>query len=90
MQLDSREGIIIFTVPVNKAMNIRTSIIRMTVSSTDNATNITCTAISQFPPSSDISDPALLLVQGSYLHVISSYDTHACIQVYWSQQVTSP
>ena len=71
MQLNSsRKGVTISTAVVNKTTNIRTSIIRMIVSSTDNAKNITCTAISRSsPPTIDSSDPALLFVQG-ILHVV--------------------
>ena len=50
------------------ALYIRMSTLRMMVSSTDNATNITCLVISLSPFSFDISDPALLLVQGSYFN----------------------
>ena len=66
MQLDSgRKGVTISTAAVNKTTSIRTSTVRMTVSSTDNAKNITCTAISRSsPPTIDSSDPALLFVQG--------------------------
>ena len=41
------------------------STLRMKVTSTDNATNITCTALKLTPLSSDKSAPALLLVQGN-------------------------
>ena len=63
-QLDNGEGIFITSVLVQ---NILISTLRMAVSSTDNATNITCTAISLEPFTKDQSNPVLLLVQGMCL-----------------------
>ena len=51
-------------IPVNLSQNVRMSILRMTVTSADNAVKITCIASWLKPISSDESDPALLLVQG--------------------------
>ena len=52
-------------ISVDAANGIRMSTLRMKVSSTDNATNITCTTLKSSPLSSDKSGPALLLVQGN-------------------------
>ena len=52
-------------ISVDAANGIRMSTLRMKVSSTDNATNITCTALKSSPLSSNTSGPALLLVQGN-------------------------
>ena len=60
-QLDNSEGVFIQTVLVQ---NILISTLRIPVSSTDNATNITCTAISLHPLAKDQSDPVLMMVQG--------------------------
>ena len=60
-QRDNEKGIVITSVLVNE---VHISTFRMTVSSTDNATNITCIAFRLTPLSSDVSNPALLLVQG--------------------------
>ena len=48
-------------IPVNLSQNVRMSILRMTVTSADNAVKITCIASWLKPISSDESDPALLL-----------------------------
>ena len=47
---------------------IRMSILRVAVSSIDNATNITCSAVTLSPFTKNESDPALLLVQGIIMH----------------------
>ena len=71
VQIDSNERIAINMAPVNAEQ--RRSTLDMTISSTDNATNITCTAISLNRQNestagrsvtSDVSVPVLLLVQG--------------------------
>ena len=49
---------------VDESQSIRMSTLRVPVSSVDDATNITCTAIKNSPLSSDESAPALLQVQG--------------------------
>ena len=63
-QLDNGRGVFIMPVAVNEAQNIRMSTLRLTVSSIDDATNITCTAISLSPFSKVVSNPAPLIVQG--------------------------
>ena len=61
------EGVVISPIKlVNLQKNIRMFTLRMTVTSTDNATNITCIAYSLSPKLSAKSGPALLLVQGIY------------------------
>ena len=60
-QRDNEKRIVITSVLVNE---VHISTFRMIVSSTDNASNITCIAFRLTPLSSDKSDPALLLVQG--------------------------
>ena len=62
-QIDEGEGVDIKTVKVNGSLNIRMSTLRLTVISTDNTTNIICTAYTLSPSSID-SDPVLLQVQG--------------------------
>ena len=63
---DNGERFVVMTVQINKAqLNVRKSTLIMTMSSTDTAANITCTAISRSNPVTTAeSDPALLLVQG--------------------------
>ena len=63
------EGVSIATVAVDGTQNIRISTLILTVSSTDNATNITCHVVLLTPISisSVDSNPALLLVQGIVL-----------------------
>ena len=58
----------IFITPVPLLVDgLRMSMLRIVVASTDNATNITCTAVKLDPFSiSNESEPALLLVQGTY------------------------
>ena len=51
-------------ISVDASNGIKMSTLRMKVNSTDDATNITCTALKLTPLSSDKSAPALLLVQG--------------------------
>ena len=63
-QLDSNEVVAIANVPVNEMQNLRMSTLRILVTSTDNATNITCIVVSLNPFTNDESDPVLLLVQG--------------------------
>ena len=60
-------------IPVNLSQNVRMSILRMTVTSADNAVKITCIASWLKPISSDESDPALLLVQGMEILSVSSF-----------------
>ena len=60
-QRDNEQDIIITSVVINE---VHTSTFRMKVSSTDNATNISCIAFLLTPLSSDGSSPVLLLVQG--------------------------
>ena len=64
----SNDGKKIFIAPpllVDEVQDLKISTLRVTVASTDNATNITCTAIKLDPFSiSNESEPALLLVQG--------------------------
>ena len=67
-QLSNGENIFI-TPPLllDEVQGLKMSTLRVTVTSTDNATNITCTAIKLDPFSiSNESEPALLLVQGTY------------------------
>ena len=64
-QLDNNEEVVIATVPVNVVQNLRMSTLRILVTSSDNATNITCVVVSLSPFTSDESDPVLLLVQGA-------------------------
>ena len=66
-QLSNIDGVSIATVAVDKTRNIRISTLRIPVSSTDDATNITCHAIVLTPISSVESSPVLLLVQGIVL-----------------------
>ena len=63
---DGIRTLISHAISVDAANGIRMSTLRMKVSSTDNATNITCTALKSSPLSSNRSAPALLLVQGNY------------------------
>lgn len=64
-QLDNGAGVTITPeVLVNETFQIRISTLRVTVTSVENATNITCTAFRQTPLSIKISYPAMLLVQG--------------------------
>ena len=64
-QLDHGEGVTILPeVAVNETLQIRMSTLTVTVTSVENATNITCTAFRHYPLSIDRSNPALLLVQG--------------------------
>ena len=64
-QIDEGEKVDITTVIVNNALNIRMSTLRLTVSATDNAVNITCFAVSFSPGFTLIeSNPAILLIQG--------------------------
>ena len=49
---------------LNEAQDIRMSTLRVTDFSTDNTTNVTCTAVVVSPLSSDESEPALLMIQG--------------------------
>ena len=70
--------------------NIRMATLKLTVTSTDNATNITCIAYSLSPKLSVKSGPALLLVQGMKMLPATIVDSHTQrIQVCWSQLVTS-
>ena len=62
-QIDEGDVVKITTVLVNGTLSIRKSTLELTVSSTDDATNITCTAITESSTSPE-SDPVLLLVQG--------------------------
>ena len=62
IEIDEEMGTTLTTVLVDGTEGIRRSTLR---TSTDNAANITCTAISASPLASDESDPALLLVQGT-------------------------
>ena len=57
------------TTTLNEAQGIRMSTLRVTDLSTDNATNVTCTAVVESPLSSDKSVPALLMIQG-IIHLI--------------------
>ena len=69
LQIDEVEGEIFITnIELDLTLNIRESTLELTVSSTDNATNITCTAISISPLAINKSDPVLLLVQGTYMY----------------------
>ena len=68
-QLSDRDGVSRTTVAVEEARDIRKSTLKMAVTATDNATNITCTAILLSPLSSDESKPVLLLVQGIVLRL---------------------
>ena len=52
-------------ITVDATNGIIMSTLRLKVTSTDNATNITCTALRFTPLSSNKSEPALLLVQGT-------------------------
>ena len=64
---DNGETFVVMTVRLNETqLNVRKSTLIMTMSSTDTAANITCTAISWLsnPITTAESDPALLLVQG--------------------------
>ena len=65
-QIDNgNAGINVVTVIVNEAQNIHMSTLRLTVSSTDNATNITCFVVSFSPGfTSNESQLILLMVQG--------------------------
>ena len=67
-QLDNGdEGVIVETVLVNGTLSIRMTTLRLTVSSTDNATNITCFAASFSPSITTVeSQPVLLMVQGRF------------------------
>ena len=59
-------GIAITETVVNEMQNIRTSSLKLMVSSLENKTaNITCTAVKLSPFSKDESEPALLFVQGN-------------------------
>ena len=86
-QLDNGdEGVIESTVIVNGTLNIRMSTLRLTVSSTDNATNITCFVVSFSPSLTTFeSRPVLLMVQGRFecalcYAIIIAYN--ACMQVH--------
>ena len=71
LQIDEVEGEIFITntcIELDLTLNIRESTLELTVSSTDNATNITCTAISISPLAINKSVPVLLLVQGTYMY----------------------
>ena len=59
---------------VNSTQGILMSSLLVTVSSADNATNITCTAFSKLPVLNE-SEPAILLVQG--IIILKKY-LHAC------------
>ena len=61
--IDITDGISPITV-VNESQSIRMSTLTVQVSSINDATNITCTAIRPDPLSADESAPGLLLVQG--------------------------
>ena len=63
--MDNNEEVVIANVPVNEMQNLRMSTLRILVTSTDNATNITCVVVSLNPFTNDESDPVLLLVQGA-------------------------
>ena len=65
-QIDEGERVVIITVVVNDTLSIRMSTLKLTASSTDNTTNITCFAAS-FSPDVTFAEsrPVLLLVQGS-------------------------
>ena len=67
IEIDEGMGTILMQVLVDGTEGIRRSTLRVSVSSTDNAANITCVAISSSPLSIDKSDPVLLLVQGILL-----------------------
>ena len=58
-------------IPVDEAINLRMSKLRVPVSAIDNATNITCSAVILDPLTIDESEPALLLVQGTCLLAMS-------------------
>ena len=63
------DGEIVITTPLlNSTQNIRMSTLELPVSSTDDATNITCTAISDSPLTLIESAPVLLLVQGTSMY----------------------
>ena len=52
------------TTTLNQAQGIRMSTLRVKHFSTDNTTDVTCTAVVVSPLSSDESEPALLMIQG--------------------------
>ena len=63
--IDEGNEIAVTTIVLNKAQDLRMSTLRIVVSSSSyNAVNITCIAVSLSPFTSEESDPALLLVQG--------------------------
>ena len=79
IEIDEEMGITLTTVLIDVTEGIRRSTLRMTVSSTDNAANITCTALSVSPLSSDESDPTLLLVQGTTIKTnYEMYNQSSC------------
>ena len=65
LQLDNDEETTIKSVILNGSINIRMSTLSLTVTSTNNATNITCFAVN-FSPSITTAEshPVLLMVQG--------------------------
>ena len=71
-ELSNGEKYFLTLVPLllDEVQGLRMSTLRVTVASTDNATNITCTVIKLNPFSiSNESKPALLLVQGILLRL---------------------
>ena len=71
-ELSNGEKYFLTLVPLllDEVQGLRMSMLRVTVTSTDNATNITCTVIKLSPFSiSNESKPALLLVQGISLRL---------------------
>ena len=75
IEIDEDTGTILMLVLVDGTEGIRRSTLRMSVSSTNNAANITCIVISLSPFSTDESDPVLLLVQGILL-LKQNYEMH--------------
>ena len=74
--ITEEEGTAIMTIALNEAQSIRMSTLRIKVTTTDNAVNITCIAVSLSPFTSEESIPVLLLVQGefaAYLFVTGRY-----------------
>ena len=75
-QIHNGDSGVVITPTQTLSENIRMSTLRMTVTSTDNATNITCIAYSKPPTLSAESGPALLLVQGMKLLPATIVNSH--------------
>lgn len=65
--LDDRPGFYKTTVTLNQTNNLHKSTLSAVASAVNNKTNIKCVVIRKSPFTALISEPALLLIQGSYL-----------------------